>query len=120
MRTELTANDLFWHDGLLQSLQIVCSKNHDEGRVTVRLSLYESETSIQRREIVIDLQGVSRIAILGDLAVLLENSFAGHVNDGYVKQYLGRYALRIHLVDGYLDLEFKNIIIKISENSALQ
>lgn len=106
-------NELFWHDGILKSISI-CNHGNDADSYVISLDafLYADADAPERALISIEFFEVTSFIATCDFNELLDNKFAGNINDGYMK---GSSTYRLFFVDGYLEIVTNKISIKINE-----
>ncbi len=107
----MEAENFEWHDGILQEICILGT-----GRVKVICDLYPDESAASRVRLSFLCTEVKSAANLIDFTALLNNKWAGNINNGCIETHPGgSTTLKIFLNDGYLEIITAEI--RIEHNS---
>jgi hypothetical protein len=96
----MEAENFEWHDGILQEICILGT-----GRVKVVCDLYPDQSATSRVHLSFLCTEVKSAANLIDFTALLNNKWAGNINDGRIETRPdGHTTLKLFLSDGYLEI----------------
>jgi hypothetical protein len=102
----MSIEEIYWHDGLFIGLKFGKS-----GEVELTCELFEDYQTSLRSEIKVLFFDVRSAHFTVDYFELIDNSKAGNIAYARYFEYKDGKSLRIHFVDGYLEVKAANISV---------
>ena len=106
------ANEVYWHDGTIESIEVIAPGRRQLGSIEVRLSLYPTETSRTRAPFKVSCRQVSKFEIVADALELKDNAGAGNIEDGEIRKHGDEKELVLRLVRGHVRVRGQNVSLR--------
>ena len=102
-------DDVYWHDGQIQSLLVACSEQSGcQYRIRIEADVYSSEDSPDRTRIAVTFGEVEKLVLACNIIEMNDYFGSGNISNGYKK---GKNDYILYLADGYVEIMAGKVVI---------